>query len=123
MEKKPNIIIRKPIARNLDSVLNSNPRQRIVMRCVECQTFLLPGELSVIKARYRGNDGRAYTVPFLVCPVCFPTVERIDSPDEIPESHFVTLTREDYEKTKQAEKWGLTYNVKEKRMESGLLIT
>ena len=117
------VIVRQPIARDLDAILNERPDINIIYRCLDCQTFLLPSEISLIVARFRDESGAARSIPHELCPVCHPTVARPESPDLIPESPFVVLTREDYEQTKQAEKWGLVYDPRTKKTESRLLIT
>ncbi len=104
------IQLRKPVARDLSSVLNDNPNENIVMRCVDCQTFFLPGEITRVTARWRGEDGNAKAFPWMICPACHPELPKIHSWEDVPQCTFITLTKEQYWKTINAEKWNLTYN-------------
>lgn len=121
------IEVKTPIASNLDSVLT--PRDRIILRCVDCQTFLLPREIHMAVARFRDKrTGEARALPVEVCPVCYDGIGKTEYEnsltvdDELPHSTFLTLTREDYEMTKKAEAWGMTYDVEKKEMRSNLLV-
>jgi len=115
----------KPKVRTLDEMLTG--RDRILLRCVDCQTFFLPAEIHMAVFRYRDPDTReARAIPVEICPVCYsgigsPEYEKVRE-DDIPRSTFVTLTRHDYEQTKLAEKWGMRYDLKTKEMTSDLLV-
>ena len=99
----------------------------IIFRCVDCQAFLLPQWIHMAVFRFRDKStGQARALPVEICPVCYsgigsPEYEDIRAED-IPSSTFVTLTREDYEQTRKAEKWGLRYDEKTKTIQSNLLV-
>ena len=75
--------------------------------------------------RFR-QGGYPMALPVEVCPYCYdkiasPTVDEVRVED-IPRSYFLTMDRFQYEQTRQAEKWGMKYNLKENRIESGLIV-
>lgn len=108
------IQVRRPVARDFDALVNElNPQ--IIMRCVDCQTFFLPDEISIVKGRTR-EAGQPRTFVYLTCPVCHPVLEY--NQEMVPLCEFVYLTREDYESTKSAERWGMVYDPKKKEFEN-----
>lgn len=120
------IVVKKPIG-DLDSVLNSRPDVNLLFRCVDCQTFLLPEEITVVTFRWRDQQtGEARSLPIEVCPQCFDKVTGPQNDgkikdEDLPRSYFVALTREDYENTRKAERLGLIYDLQKKEMRSKLL--
>ena len=113
--------LNKPTAKNFDSIINNRPDQGIIFRCVDCQQFMLPEELHMLTLRFRW-EGESRAVPYELCPYCFEKPPAVESVDEIPKSTFITLTREQYAKTAQAEKWGLTYDPKTDKTSSNLIL-
>jgi hypothetical protein len=119
------IKVREPIAPNLDSLLT--PEDKIILRCVDCQTFMLPKQLHMFTIRFR-QGGYPMALPVEICPYCFNTVESAEKvdvrPEDVPRSCFLTMDRFQYEQTKQAERWGLNYDLKTNQVVSkSLLIT
>ncbi len=110
----PEVKISRPVARDFDSIVNEL-HPTIIMRCVDCQVFLLPDEVSIVKGTWR-EAGEARVFPYLVCPVCHPHLEF--NKDMVPLSTFVYLTREDYEHTRSAERWNMVFNLETKQFES-----
>ena len=107
------IDVREPLAPNLDSLLT--PEDTLIMRCVDCQTFLLPRQLHMFVIRFR-RDGYPMALPVEVCPYCYdrvasPTVDDV-RPEDIPRSRFLTMDRFQYDQTRQAEKWNMLYDLK-----------
>ena len=112
----------KRLASTIDTLLNERPDQTIILRCIDCQTFLLPEEIGTLVLRFRLN-GERQVRPFEYCPVCYPHgAPKPESLEIIEHSEFITLTREQYEKTKVAEKWGLTYDPKTNQNRSNLIL-
>ena len=89
----------------------------LILRCIECQNFFLPREVHVVVIRFREKEtGQARALPVEVCPKCY---DRIASPEvvdikleDMKRSYFITLDRHQYEMTKQAERWGMLYDLK-----------
>jgi len=119
--------IKNRVAPNIDSMFTE--RTRIIFRCVDCQTFLLPDMIHMAYIRFRDKEtGQGRTIPVEVCPVCYdgigsPEYEKsLTVKDEVPHSTFITLTRHQYEQTKKAEQWGLVYDPQTDKMRSNLLV-
>ena len=112
----------KTLARSIDTLLNERPDQTIILRCIDCQTFLLPEEVGTLVLRFRLN-GERQARPFQYCPVCYPQgAPKPETLEAIEHSEFIVLTRHQYEKTKVAEKWGLTYDPKTDKTNSNLIL-
>lgn len=120
--------VKQPVAANLDSVLT--PEDKIIFRCMDCQTFLLPREIHMAVFRFREKStGEARAIPVEVCPVCYTGIgspeyeQSLKVEDDLPHSSFITLTRHQYEQTKTAEKWGLIYDLQTNKIRSNLLVS
>ena len=118
--------IKKTVAPNIDSLIT--PETNIIFRCIDCQSFLLPDMIHVATFRFRDKStGEGKSFPIQICPVCY---DSIGAPEyhkdlkerDIPQSNLITLTRHQYEQTKQAEGWGLTYDLKTDTIRSNLLV-
>lgn len=94
-------------AKSLDSILS--PEDKVILRCAKCQSFFLPREIRTVTARWR-EDGYVQAYAWMLCPVCHPETEYVKNVMDLenyPESHFLTLTRDEYEITKSYERAGI----------------
>ena len=118
------IELREPQAPNLDSLLT--PEEKIILRCVECQTFMLPKHLHMFVVRFRDPQTRqVMALPVEICPYCYdrvlsPEVENV-RPKDVPRSYFIAMDRFQYDQTIQAERWGLKFNLETNKVESLIL--
>lgn len=105
------------------SVLNNKPEEHIVFRCVDCQTFLMPEELRTITFHIR-HEGAMIHVPAVYCPACHPNLIAPKTQDDlVMPSTFLTLNREQVEKSIKAEKSGLVYDLQTDKIQGRLLVS
>jgi hypothetical protein len=100
------IAMRDRVASTLDEMLS--PEDKIILRCVDCQVFLLPRELHVLRRRVKDilHGTWTYEVHEL-CPCCTVNLADEERMAIQQSSTFVYLTREQYEVTKRYERAGL----------------
>jgi hypothetical protein len=106
-------------APSLDALLG--PEDKVIMRCLKCQSFFIPREIRTVTARWR-DQGHVVAHAWMLCPVCYPEIDsNIDTMrlDQFPESEFLTLSRDEYEITRSYERAGLIPPQKR----SGLLVS
>lgn len=103
------IKINERLGKDLDDILT--PDDNIIFRCTECQTFLLPKEIRMLKAPVRDKKGLRTFAVIELCPVCYKD-NRYILDEMIPQSYFITMNREEYEVTRQYERAGLISPVK-----------
>lgn len=118
--KQPEIKIVERLAKHIDDLLT--PNDKVILRCTDCQTFLMPREVNILKARVKDSRGAWTFIVLEMCPACFPDFSRYRQDEIPPQSTFITLTRDEYEITRKYEKAGLLSPIKNDALKSDIVI-
>ena len=90
----------------IDDVMK-NSDEKLVYRCLKCQSIVLPKEIHVLKIPIKDKEGRETWWAVELCPACFPDPQNYIDNDDVESSVFLPLTREQFFITRQYEKAGL----------------
>jgi hypothetical protein len=91
----------------IDDVMKQSPDEKIIFRCLACQSFVIPKEMHILKMPIRDPQGRKTFWTIELCPVCFPDPQNYIQNDRVESSVLLPLTREQFFTTRQYERAGL----------------